>query len=69
MTNPSLIETLVGSLTTPLAVLLLLTAAYSLIFCTKDAQVKNHIKAEKAARIGGWLYAALGAAVLVISLF
>lgn len=65
----TLIEALIALLTPQLAVLLLLTAAYLLIFCTKDAKTKNHPKAEKAARIGGWLYAALAAATLAARLF
>ena len=66
-------QTLIGNflalLTPQLAVLLLLTAAYLLIFCTKDAKTKNHRQAEKAARIGGRLYAALAAAILAARLF
>ena len=65
----TLMETVLALLTPQLALLLLLTAAYLLIFCTKDAQTKNHPKAEKAARIGGWLYAVLAAATLAIHLF
>ena len=65
----TLIETLLALLTPQLAVLLLLTAAYLLIFCIKDAKTKNHPKAEKAARIGGWLYAALAAVTLAARLF
>lgn len=56
-------------LTPQLAALMLLTAAYLLIFCTKDATTKNHPKAKKAAHIGGWLYAVLAAAILAASLF
>lgn len=62
-------ETFLALLTPQLAALLFLTAAYLLIVCTKDATTKNHPKAEKAARIGGWLYAALGAGALAASLF
>ena len=65
----TLMENFLALLTPQLAVLLLLTAAYLLIFCTKDARTKNHPKAEKAARIGGWLYAALAAATLATHLF
>ena len=62
-------ENIQALLTPQLAVLLLLTAAYLLIFCTKDAKIKNHRQAEKATRIGGWLYAALAAATLATRLF
>ncbi len=65
----SLMKTILALLTPQLALLLLLAAAYLLIFCTKDANVKNHPNAEKAARIGGWLYAALAAATLAARLF
>lgn len=62
-------ETFRALLTPQLAVLLFLTAAYLLIVCTKDAATKNHPKAEKAARFGGWLYCALAAGVLAAGLF
>lgn len=65
----TLMEALLALLTPQLAVLLLLTATYLLVFCIKDAKTKNHPKAEKAARIGGWLYLALAAATLAIKLF
>lgn len=67
--SQNLIETLEAALTPQLAVLLLLSGMYSLIFCIKDASTKHHVNAEKAARIGGWLYLALGAAILISNVF
>lgn len=69
MTMQSLMESAQAVLTSHFAVLLLLTGAHALIFCRKDARAKNHSKAEKTAHIGGWLYAALAAAILTGSLF
>lgn len=62
-------ELLLAPFNPPLAALLLLSAGYLLTFCINDAKAKNHPRAEKAARIGGWLYAAVGAAALVKNLF
>ncbi|WP_371367556.1 hypothetical protein SRRS_14500 [Sporomusa rhizae] len=69
MNTQRLMEALQASLNPQLALFLLLTAGYSLVFCIKDARVKNHQKAEKAARVGGWLYIVLAAAILTMNLF
>lgn len=42
------------------------TGLYSLIFNVKDARRKNHPRAEKVARLGGWLYLLGGIATLII---
>lgn len=54
-----------AALTWQLAALLLLTAANLLLYCTTAAQEKNHPKAKKAARIGGWLYTVLATAIII----
>jgi hypothetical protein len=60
-----LVQMLLAPLTPSFAVLLVLTGLYSITINVADARRKYHRRAEKVARIGGWLYIAAGAAVML----
>ena len=64
-----MLSVLLAPLTPSTAVLFLAVGLYSLWFNAGDARRRNHPRAAKAARAGGWFYVAAGAAVLLRMLF
>ncbi len=65
MSDSSLLPILKLPLTPMFGAILVLTGAYSLYFNVRDARRLNHQKAERIARIGGWLYI-IGGILLII---
>lgn len=63
-----LIAMLKAPLTPAVGIMFIGVGLYSLTFNVADARHKNHPRAEKAARIGGWFYI-IGGAVLVLQRF
>lgn len=69
MDSKELSSILVAPLSFDYAVLIILLGLYSLTFNVADAKYKNHPRAEKTARIGGWLYIIAGVVLMVQKLF
>ena len=67
--NPQVIAIFLAPLSVRFGVMLILVGMYSLTMNIADAKRKNHQRAEKTARIGGWLYIGGGAAVLLKNYF
>lgn len=63
-----LLSILKAPLTPAAGVMFILIGLYSLFFNTADARRKNHQRAEKVARIGGWFYI-IGGAILILRKF
>lgn len=68
MSVTKLTAMLKAPLTPAVGILFIGIGLYSLTFNVADAKHKNHPRAEKAARIGGWFYI-VGGAVLVLQKF
>lgn len=65
MNSAELIPILLAPISFAFGAMILLIGLYSLTFNVADAKYKNHPRAEKAARLGGWLYI-IGGAVMMI---
>ncbi|MDU4959358.1 MAG: CLC_0170 family protein [Sporomusaceae bacterium] len=69
MSGSSILEILSGPLNLSFGVILALAGGYSLYFNVKDAARRNHPRAAMLARVGGWFYIAVGAAIVVFEAF
>lgn len=65
MNSAELIPILLAPVSFGFGIMILLLGLYSLIFNVADAKYKNHPRAEKTARVGGWLYIVVGAAMMI----
>lgn len=65
MNNVELLSILLAPVSLSYGIIILLLGLYSLTFNLTDAQYKNHPRAEKTARMGGWLYILIGAAIMI----
>ena len=65
MNSSKLLSILLAPLSLSYGILILLLGLYSLTFNVADAHHKNHPRAEKIARKGGWLYIIIGAAMMI----
>jgi len=69
MDSKELSSILVAPLSFGYAVLIVLLGLYSLTVNVADAKYKNHPRAEKTARVGGWLYIIVGVVLMIQQLF
>ncbi|MBC8015349.1 MAG: hypothetical protein H7X79_06345, partial [Sporomusaceae bacterium] len=65
MDSAQLVPILLAPISFGFGAMILLLGLYSLKFNVADAQYKNHPRAEKTARMGGWLYIIGGAAMMI----
>lgn len=65
MDSTELIPILLAPISLGYAIIISLLGLYSLIINVADAKYKNHPRAEKTARVGGWLYIMVGAAMMI----
>jgi hypothetical protein len=64
MSTTEIIAILTAPLTPAVGAMFILIGLYSITFNVADAKYKNHRRAEKAARIGGWFYIIVGATLV-----
>jgi len=69
MDPQKLIKILSAPLTLSFGTSLILVGLYSLTLNVASAKTLNHPRAEKFARIGGWLYILGGAGIILYSFF
>lgn len=69
MDSAELIPILLAPISSSYAIMIILIGLYSLTFNVADAKYKNHHRAEKTARMGGWLYIIGGAAMMIQQMF
>lgn len=67
MESRKIAELLLSPLTKDFGMIMMLVGLYSLYFNVNAAKKKNYKRCESVARIGGWCYLILGAAVLMRS--
>ena len=65
MDSAQLISILLAPINFGFGAMILFLGFYSLIFNVADAKDKNHLRAEKTACMGGWLYILVGAALMI----
>lgn len=65
MNSAQLIPILLSPLSFTFGTMVALLGLYSLTINVADAQYRNHLRAEKTARRGGWLYIIGGVAIMI----
>lgn len=65
MDSAKLIPILLAPISSGFGAMIMLIGLYSLTFNVADAKYKNHPRAEKTARMGGWLYIIGGTAMMI----
>lgn len=65
MDRAQLISILLAPISFSFGAMIVLLGFYSLTYNVADAKYKNHPRAEKTARVGGWLYIVVGAVMML----
>lgn len=69
MNSAELLQILLAPISSSYGVMIILLGLYSLTFNVADATAKNHPRAAKIARRGGWLYIIGGATMILQQMF